>query len=132
MKEVFDLIKERLEREYLGKPVPEEFRNGIVKAIRIVSEVEAEYINKSTEHINKLNNWVDVKDRLPEAHDFVLCWYEYQAMQGKKEGAMVQKFGIGWYHNRTKLWCGEVSCGVDCRVLAWMPLPLPYKPEKGE
>lgn len=66
-------------------------------------------------------------ERLPENDDDVLCWYEYRIMQGTHEGEMNQKFEIGNYSKYFKRWFGEVSCGQDCKVIAWMPLPEPYK-----
>lgn len=64
MKEAFDLIRKRLEKilgdtnfEKATQEVNESFYDGLAyaygEALSIVSEVEAEYINKSTEHINK-------------------------------------------------------------------------------
>lgn len=48
MKEAFEKLKERLEEESQYSCF-----HCMDRAISIVSEVEAEYINKSTEHINK-------------------------------------------------------------------------------
>ena len=70
----------------------------------------------------QISQWISVKDRLPDNDSTVLCWYEYRAMDGTHEGEMIQKYGIGYYF---KGWCGEVSCGCDARVIAWMPLPAP-------
>ena len=70
----------------------------------------------------QVNKWISVEDRLPNNGDFVLCWYEYRAMDGTHEGEMIQKYGIGYYF---KGWCGEVSCGCDARIIAWQPLPTP-------
>ena len=70
-----------------------------------------------------MNKWISVKDRLPENEDYVLCWYEYRAMNGIREGKMVKTYGIGWYYNQSKCWSGEVALGVDARVIAWMPIP---------
>lgn len=73
------------------------------------------------------NGWIYCSERLPENDDDVLCWYEYRIMQGTHEGEMNQKFEIGNYSKYFKRWFGEVSCGQDCKVIAWMPLPEPYK-----
>ena len=73
------------------------------------------------------NGWICCSERLPENDDDVLCWYEYRIMQGTHEGEMNQKFEIGNYSKYFKRWFGEVSCGRDCKVIAWMPLPEPYK-----
>ena len=73
------------------------------------------------------DGWICCSERLPENDDDVLCWYEYRIMQGTHEGEMNQKFEIGNYSKYFKRWFGEVSCGQDCKVIAWMPLPEPYK-----
>lgn len=77
-----------------------------------------------------MSNWISVKDSLPEDDNNVLCWYEYRAMKGKREGKMVQTYGIGYYFKEAKLWGGEVNYGCDTRVVAWMPLPAPPEVEK--
>ena len=63
-----------------------------------------------------MSNWIDVNDRLPENDREVLIYSLWQTID------------IGWYYN------GEWSCeNYNCEdgdVVAWMPLPEPYK--KGE
>lgn len=91
-----------------------------------------EAINKAIEIVNQLaqefnNGWIPCSERLPENEDEVLCWYEYRIMQGTCEGEMKQTYGIGYYFNHFKRWGGEVNCGRDCKVIAWQPLPQPYK-----
>lgn len=78
------------------------------------------------------DGWIPCSERLPENDDDVLCWYEYRIMQGTHEGEMNQKFEIGYYNKYFKRWGGEVSCGRDCKVIAWRPLPKPYKEDEEE
>ena len=73
------------------------------------------------------DGWIPCSEMLPENDDDVLCWYEYRIMQGTHEGEMKQKFEIGYYNKYFKRWGGEVSSGRDCKVIAWRPLPEPYK-----
>lgn len=91
------------------------------KAIEIVNQLAEEYNN----------GWIPCSERLPETDDYVLCWYEYKVMQGTRIGEMNQTYGIGYYFNYHNSWGGEVACGVDCKVIAWQPLPPDYQP-KGE
>lgn len=71
--------------------------------------------------------WILCSEKLPENDDNVLCWYEYRIMGGTHEGEMNQEYGIGYYNKYYKSWGGEASSGRDCKVIAWQPLPEPYK-----
>lgn len=83
------------------------------------------------QEVLSMNEWISVKDRLPDNMDDVLCWYEYRAMNGTHEGEMIKRYGIGYYFKQSKTWGGEVSCGCDTNVIAWMLLPKPPKDIKG-
>jgi hypothetical protein len=119
MKEAFELIRKRieeirvLERQYRSKALKEndymranathEGVSMLNHAITIVDSVEAEYGN----------GWIDVRDRLPEKDAYCLVTYESG------------KIGIMEYLETSKWgWNGEFA---DNRVIAWMPLPSPYK-----
>lgn len=105
MKEVFELIKERL-KKLINEPIClreyDDCCDGINEAIKIVSEVEAEYGN----------GWIPFSERLPEKDAYCLVTYESG------------KIGIMEYLETSKWgWNGEFA---DNRVIAWMPLPSPY------
>ena len=70
--------------------------------------------------------WIPVSERLPDTDDKVLCWYEYFHWSQKK---VLPEYGLGYYFRETSAWFGEVAHGKDVRVIAWMPLPKPYKVE---
>lgn len=93
-------------------------------------EIAIEIVNQLAEEHN--NGWIPCSEKLPENDDDVLCWYEYRIMQGTHEGEMNRKFEIGYYNKYFKRWGGEVSCGRDCKVIAWRPLPEPYKEDEEE
>ena len=40
------------------------------------------------------------------------------------------EYGLGRYLKDTNTWNGEVSVGKDVKVIAWQPLPKPYKEAK--
>lgn len=124
----FEKIKERLEEKEddcgCGKIT-------VQNALSIVSEVEAEYINKSTEHINKSSDcstgWIPVEERLPETDDDVLVWYRYRTMQGVNIVGSKETHGIGYYYKPTNSWLIYGGFGLYWNVVAWMPLPEPYR-----
>ena len=72
--------------------------------------------------------WIPCSERLPDTDDKVLCWYEYYHWSREK---VLPEYGIGCYLRKTSAWFGEVANGKDVKVIAWMPLPEPYKENQG-
>ena len=68
--------------------------------------------------------WIPCSERLPDTDDKVLCWYEYYHWSQEK---VLPEYGVGCYLRETSAWLGEVANGKDVKVIAWMPLPQPYK-----
>lgn len=89
----------------------------------IVNELAEEYINTSTEHINcstKVSEmptgWIPCSERLPEEYgEYLVC---------NKYGV----YGLG-FPNKDKY--GNIYVETESEyiteVIAWMPLPAPYK-----
>lgn len=143
MKEAFEKIKERLKEERDNASLERaswknqqgvlhnraDARNGaFIDALSIVSEVEAEYINKSTEHINKSSDcssgWIPCSERLPEDFQSVLCYAESIARSPDTIFVGSQKHGC-WFLQSS---IGTESFPTQYKVVAWIPLPEPYKP----
>ena len=69
--------------------------------------------------------WIPVSERLPGEEDYISCiecldgavWYFTE------NGTM----GIGYYYESTKEWSTTDDLKTDGKVVAWMPLPKPYK-----
>ena len=123
MKEFIDKLIGRLEElktEALDKWDGGASHRAYSKAIDIANELAEEYNN----------GWIPCSERLPDNDNEVLCWYEYRIMQGTCIGEMTHRYGIGWYSKKSDIWVGEVSVGVDCKVIAWQPLPQPYAEQK--
>lgn len=98
------------------------------KKIKVVDDTESEYINKSTEHINKSSdcstNWILCSERLPEVHKKVFI--SYRGRNGiERNMGYISIYDRKWHFYQGKLVTGE--------VIAWIPmlLPEPYNPEKG-
>lgn len=72
-------------------------------------------------------DWIPVSERLPDNEDYVLCWYEYYRFGSYNR--MYQTYGLGYYIKQYDMWGGEVNQGQKCRVIAWQPLPEPFKEE---
>lgn len=105
------------------------YKNVTMKEIEEKFGCKVKIVGNEEEHNN---GWIPCSEKLPENDDDVLCWYEYRIMQGTHEGEMNQEYGIGYYNKYFKRWGGEVSCGRDYKVIAWMPLPETYKEDEEE
>jgi hypothetical protein len=127
MKEAFDLIRERLEEESYYSCF-----HCMESAISIVSEVEVEYGN----------GWIPVEKALPKERDWYLAMFK-EPDTGFMGLPHIADYLMGVHTNYTTEdgWiianCTDIE---DERAeyykklvcVAWMPLPEPYKPEKGE
>lgn len=72
--------------------------------------------------IQPVNQWISVKDRLPELEKDVLVWYRYTWGAGFTS----YRFGISkWYSNIKRWYEGYLPKGIE--VLYWQPLPEPPK-----
>lgn len=144
MKEAFDLIKERFEseiessdkyiREYDSSQVQIAWNKGMRKCLEIVSEVEAEYGKKGCalcylgspcEYQNEdvripdeLMGWIPCSERLPEEATVYEVTEEIIICSQKQYIVEHRLFGTE----------GEWLCPSNRKVIAWRPLPSPYKP----
>jgi hypothetical protein len=111
---VFEKIKQRLQEKYkeyskIRVDYAEGLRDGYIGAMTIVSEVEAEYGNR----------WIPCSERLPEKDGRYITTNMYE---GEKE----EVFDL-WYEDGN--WFIDAGEDETIRtVIAWMPLPEPYKP----
>ena len=71
-------------------------------------------------------NWIPCSERLPEDYEEVLVWFEY--FRYGVYNRLYQTHGIGDYSSEYDSWMINHETGWHkLRVIAWMPLPEPYK-----
>lgn len=76
----------------------------------------------SAADVQPVNQWISVKDRLPEPGKEVLVWYRYTWGAGFTS----YRFGISKWYSNIKRWY-EGCLPKDIEVLYWQPLPEPPK-----
>lgn len=77
--------------------------------------------------LEKCESWTPVAEALPEENDYKSCiecldgavWYFTE------NGTM----GLGYYYKSTKAWATTDNLKTDGKVIAWIPIPEPYKAE---
>lgn len=75
--------------------------------------------------------WIPVSERLPEDYEDVLVWFEY--FRYGAYNSLYQMHGIGSYSTEYDSWMINRDPGWHkVRVIAWMPLPEPYREERTE
>jgi len=142
---VFEKIKERLEKETLGKPTPHEFDRGINRAIRIVSEIEAEFDNKlvSIEVYKQVARERDVAEeqlhelgyQLGEKIDYRIPWISVKEQEEPEENGnylVTACFYDDPDKTKTEIvsFCGEWNIGNNWNIVAWCPQRIEeYKPK---
>ena len=103
----------------------EEYDDAYDLTIHCESKEEQEKVLK------KLNGgWIPCSERLPEEDDYKSC---IECMDGAvwyftENGTM----GLGYYYESVKEWSTTDDLETDGKVVAWMPLPEPYREKGGQ
>jgi hypothetical protein len=117
MKESFEKIVERLEEE--KSDWNDDYNVSINRAIEIVNQVAEEYVPDI--YVGSKDGWTPCKDRQPDKPKFGEDSYLVQ------ERHVITPFSAYW---DGECW-SDSECEVLDEIIAWQPLPEPYKP-KGE
>ena len=78
-------------------------------------------MNGLLDHMHYVNDhkWIPVSERLPNRHQRVLCYFKYEP---ESPDIISENTYI----------CSGMWMSERYKVVAWMPLPEPYTPYKGE
>lgn len=126
MKEVFEKIIERLEEEVkyqneeaeLEPPFCELTFDKVRLKMAECYEHAIEIVNQVAEGCN--DGWIPCSERLPTEREDVFVTSEHGGC------------AVAWYHNICNVWRNSsTDMMIEADILAWQPLPAPYKP-KGE
>lgn len=125
---VFEKILDRLEREIAGKPTPDEYNNGINRAYSIVREVAEEF---ATDTNVGTNGWIACSDRLPKEDGSYLVQSVFEEevhFYDQYYDSGCEAFGTYRdYYDKNTLGFLDSEFVKDEYVVAWQPLPEPYK-----
>lgn len=72
-----------------------------------------------------MSEWISVKERLPENETYVLVTI---GIPGRQPHARSGWYQNGFFHNDN----GDTWKATDMEVIAWMPLPEPYREDGAE
>ena len=96
---------------------PQEPKIVPIAVIKFDDDMLHEIVEEAVKNIEIEPKWISVSERLPEINEWVVC-------QCRANIYEVLKFtSYGWYHD-------DAHCYMNGFVIAWMPLPEPYKGEE--
>lgn len=85
-------------------------------------------VDKAVEAL-EAQEWIPCSERLPKEEDYRECM---ECLDGAVWYYTSRKtMGLGYYYYSTKQWSTICDMKPDGKVIAWMPLPEPYKEGEG-
>ena len=119
MKKFIEKLIGRLEEEH--KKYSDEDRGYIQSEIENMVDI----VNELAEEHK--GGWIPCSERLPEDCSDVICTTHLK-------GYAVMNVVVLWYNAKLRKWmnCDDEVVDDNLEVIAWQPLPEPYKEEGGE
>lgn len=106
---VFEQIKQKCLKRKIG-------RSSFMEFLEVLDEVEKEHNN----------GWIPCSEKLPERNKDVLCWVKSKTISGT-ETYILGSCDNGFWFLKTHEIDRERFPVKDYEVVAWQPLPEPYK-----
>ena len=100
------------------------------KEVTIFDPKHWELIERYAEE-TRMCKWIPVSERLPDDMQRVLIWFEYYRYGDYN--CMYQTYGFGYVcDGKWSPFINGKTGWQDARIIAWMPLPEPYKEVKND
>lgn len=113
-------MSDLIDRQAVIEALRETFKRNPTTAIRAMETIRA---------LPSAQQWIPCSERLPEDYVDVLVWFEY--FRYGDYNCLYQTWGIGDYSEEYGSWMVNHESGWNkLRVIAWMPLPEPWKGEE--
>lgn len=91
-------------------------------AVEDVEKIIRKHMSGKDTDVPTNDGWIPVEERLPEVGEYVLGTNEYDE---------VLIYHYGWNSPHTRKMFFRL-CGAAATIIAWRPLPEPYRPERSE
>lgn len=119
----------KLSKEKLVDDVMRQVRGQSVYILEKLKQKAEEYNQSLANNNQSLTNggWIPCSERLPEMFKYVLVWCKGRFVDGTHVGEECKNYGIGIVYNKWKV-CQSKDI-KDIEVIAWQPLPEPYRGE---
>lgn len=104
----------------------------VASAFELCVEIIRKHISGRDMNVSTNDGWIPVEEQMPENEGFYLVtffWSREVSLLGYgscKRNIKWEPIGFGWYDISTATYLDDNS------VIAWRPLPEPYRPERSE
>ena len=131
MSGISELVKKL--RDKSSSPMfPSEFCKMLTQAADTIEELSAKLsalqMERSSQYYH--GGWIPCEERLPEDSENVLTTFNTMINGGTHDGEYIKIVGIGCYSSFYRKWELHTSYSIykdNVKVIAWRPLPEPYR-----